>query len=169
MIGWQYYMNIRQFCCSLCSFRLSSFRQPTRLPPSCYIYISSLIKRKTRTCARAQTGIFENENNYQSAATCWFKGWVVAVSRWWLQFTLITVQIELHNTLRTGDADLRLYIKTVQDGWRKSAFLTRASFPCTIHLIMQNIESLSEWSCWRMFIETWPHAELTFRHRASSI
>jgi hypothetical protein len=28
------------------------------------------------------------------------------------------------NTLRTGDADLRLYITTVQDGWRKSAFLT---------------------------------------------
>jgi len=27
------------------------------------------------------------------------------------------------NTLWTGDADLRLYITTVQDGWRKSAFL----------------------------------------------
>ena len=40
------------------------------------------------------------------------------------------------NTLRTGDADLRFYITTVQDGWRKSAFLTRACFPCTIHLIM---------------------------------
>jgi hypothetical protein len=33
------------------------------------------------------------------------------------------------NTLRTGDADLRLYITTVQDGWRKSAFLTSAWFP----------------------------------------
>ena len=33
------------------------------------------------------------------------------------------------NTLRTGDADLRFYITTVQDGWRKSAFLTRACFP----------------------------------------
>ena len=43
------------------------------------------------------------------------------------------------NTLRTGDADLRFYIKTVQDGWRKSAFLTRACSPCTIHLIMQYI------------------------------
>jgi hypothetical protein len=32
------------------------------------------------------------------------------------------------NTLRTGDADLRLYITTVQDGWRKSAFLTSAWF-----------------------------------------
>jgi hypothetical protein len=73
------------------------------------------------------------------------------------------------NTLRTGDADLRFYITTVQDGWRKSAFLTRACFPCTIHLIMQYIEPVSEWSCWRMFIETWPHSELTFRHRASSI
>ena len=73
------------------------------------------------------------------------------------------------NTLRTGDADLGFYITAVQDGWRKSAFLTRACFPCTIHLIMQYIEPVSEWSCWRMFIETWPHSELTFRHRASSI
>ena len=66
------------------------------------------------------------------------------------------------NTLRTGDADLRFYITTVQDGWRKSAFLTRACFPCTIHLIRQYIEPVSEWSCWRMFIKTWPHSELTF-------
>ena len=73
------------------------------------------------------------------------------------------------NTLRTGDADLRFYITTVQDGWRKPAFLTRACFPCTIHLIMQYIEPVSEWSCWRMFIETWPHSELNVRHRASSI
>ena len=73
------------------------------------------------------------------------------------------------NTLRTGDADLRFYITTVQDGWRKSAFLTCACFPCTIHLIMQYIEPVSEWSCWWMFIETWPHSELNFRHRASSI
>ena len=43
---------------------------------------------------------------------------------------------KLLNTLRTGEADLRFYITTVQDGWRKSAFLTRACFPCTIHLIM---------------------------------
>ena len=47
------------------------------------------------------------------------------------------------NTLRTGDANLRFYITTAQDGWRKSAFLTRTCFPCTIHL--------------------------TFRHRASCI
>ena len=73
------------------------------------------------------------------------------------------------NTLRTGDADLRFYITTVQEGWHKSAFLTRACFPCTIHLIMQYIEPVSEWSCWQMFVETWPHSELTFRHRASSI
>jgi len=58
------------------------------------------------------------------------------------------------NTLWTGDADLRLYITTVQDGWRKSAFLTRACFPRTIHLITQYMEHFSEWSCWRMFIET---------------
>ena len=56
------------------------------------------------------------------------------------------------NTLRTGDADLRLYITTVQDGWRKSEFLTRAWFPRTIHLITQYMERFSEWSCWRMFI-----------------
>ena len=78
-------------------------------------------------------------------------------------------QLSHINTLRTGDADLRCYITTVQDGWRKSAFLTRACIPCTIHLIMQYIETVSEWSCWRMFKETWPHSELTFRHRASSI
>jgi len=35
----------------------------------------------------------------------------------------------LVNTLRTGEAYLRFYITTVQDGWRKSAFLTRAFFP----------------------------------------
>ena len=51
------------------------------------------------------------------------------------------------NTLRTGEADLRFYITTVQDGWRKPAFLTRACFPCTINLIMQYIEPVSEWSC----------------------
>ena len=59
--------------------------------------------------------------------------------------------------MRTGDTDLHFFITTVQDGWSKSAFLTRACFPCTIHLIMQYIEPVSEWSCWRMFIETWPH------------
>ena len=73
------------------------------------------------------------------------------------------------NTLRMGDADLRFYNTIVQDGWCKSAFLTRACFPCTIHLIMQYIEPVSEWSCWQMFIETWHHSELNFRHRASSI
>ena len=77
--------------------------------------------------------------------------------------------LHLLNTLRTADADLRFYITTVQDGWCNSAFLTCACFPCTVHLIMQYIEPVSEWSCWRMFIETWPHSELTFRHRASSI
>ena len=79
------------------------------------------------------------------------------------------MSMKVLNTLRMGDEDLRFYITTVQDGWSKSAFLTRACFPCTIHLIMQYIESVSEWSCWQMFIETWPHSELTFRHRASSI
>ena len=29
------------------------------------------------------------------------------------------------NTLRTGDADLRFYVPTVQDEWRRFAFLTR--------------------------------------------
>jgi len=58
------------------------------------------------------------------------------------------------NTLWTGDADLRLYITTVQDDWGKSAFLTRAWFPRTINLITQYMEHFSEWSCWRMFIET---------------
>jgi len=56
--------------------------------------------------------------------------------------TLLTE--EVINTLRTGDADLRIYITTVQDGFRKSAFLTRACFPYTVHLIMQYIEPVSE-------------------------
>ena len=64
------------------------------------------------------------------------------------------------NILKTGDADLRFYVTAMQDGWYKSAFLTRACFPCTIHLIMQYIEPVSEWSCWRTFIESWPHSEL---------
>ena len=42
------------------------------------------------------------------------------------------------NTLRTVDANLRFYITTVQDGWCKSAFLTRACFPCTIHLTFRH-------------------------------
>ena len=90
---------------------------------------------------------------HQSVPTsCWFpKPWIVLTH--WGRVTQICV----------------FYITTVQDGWRKSAFLTRAWFPCTIHLIMQYIEPISEWSCWGMFIETWPHSELTFRHRASSV
>ena len=63
----------------------------------------------------------------------------------------------------------RELLQHIEDGWRRFAFLTRACFPCTIHLIMQITEPVSEWSCWRMFIEIWPHSELTFRHRASSI
>ena len=84
-------------------------------------------------------------------------------------FNPLKTNDRLRNTLRTGDADLRFYITTVQDGWHKSAFLTRTCFPCTMHLIMQYVEPIYEWSCWRMFIETWPHSELTLRHRASSI
>ena len=67
-------------------------------------------------------------------------------------FKCYVLKIGLINTLWAGDADLRLYIPTVQDGWRKSAFLTRAWFPRTTHLIMQYMEHFSEWSRWRMFI-----------------
>jgi hypothetical protein len=36
----------------------------------------------------------------------------------WAQRTLIIEHVSLTvNTLRTGDADLRFYITTVQDGW----------------------------------------------------
>jgi len=91
------------------------------------------------------------------------------VHLYWNMSQLCHQYTYVFNTLRTGDADLRFYITTVQDGWRKSAFLTRACFPCTIDLIMQYVEPVSEWFCWRMFIETWPHSELTFRHHASSI
>jgi hypothetical protein len=67
------------------------------------------------------------------------------------------------NTLRTGDADLRLYITTVQDGWRKSAFLTSVWFPArsrVLDVITQYMAPVSEWSRWRLFIETWPHSQL---------
>jgi hypothetical protein len=65
------------------------------------------------------------------------------------------------NTLRTGDANLRFLrfcITTVKDEWLKSAFLTRAWFPCTS---LHNTWSVSPngppgW----MFKETWPHSEL---------
>jgi len=40
-------------------------------------------------------------------------------------------QHNLLNTLRTGDTDLRFYVTTVQDGWRRFAFLTRWN---SIHL-----------------------------------
>ena len=56
---------------------------------------------------------------------------------WYYSSCSLVPHIKHFNTLRTGNADLRFYITTVQDGWRKSAFLTRACFPCTIHLIMQ--------------------------------
>ena len=73
-----------------------------------------------------------------------------------------TVNRTLTNLTHLGRVTqiLRFYITTVQDVWHKSAFLTRACFPCTIHLIIQYTEPVSEWSCWRMFIETWPHFEL---------
>ena len=67
----------------------------------------------------------------------------------WLTFLMVVKEI---NTLWTGDADLRPYITTVQDGWRKSAFLTRAWFPRTTHLITQYMEHFSGWSHWRMFL-----------------
>ena len=54
---------------------------------------------------------------------------------------------ECLNTLRTGDADLRFYVSTVQDGWRKSAFLTCTWFPRTIHLITQYMKPFTERSC----------------------
>ena len=75
------------------------------------------------------------------------------------------------NTLRTGDADLCFYnYNCARRMTQICVFNTRLFF---LHKkrnwIMQYIEPVSEWSCWRMFIETWPHSELTFRHRASSI
>jgi hypothetical protein len=46
------------------------------------------------------------------------------------------------NTLRTGYGDLRSYITTVEDGLRRSPFVTRA-----LHLITQYMEPVSEWYC----------------------
>ena len=107
---------------------------------------------------------------------CWYRIVLLVLEKYdsaivYIKFALrkFSLPLPLINTLRTGDADLRFYITTMQDGWRKSAFLKRACFPCTIKSIMQYIEPVSERYCWRMFIETWPHSELNFRHRASSI
>ena len=76
----------------------------------------------------------------------------------WTSVTLFYVN-QFLNTLWTGDADLHLYITTVQDD-ANLHFLTCAWFPRTVHLITQYMEPVSEWFCWRMFIETWPHSEL---------
>ena len=100
----------------------------------CMLYTSSY-KHTLRIC----------NNHCFSSTGCNERALVV------LRYTHIACLV---NTLWTGDAELRLYITTVQDGWRKSAFLTRALFPRTTHLITQYMEHFSEWSCWRMFIET---------------
>ena len=55
-----------------------------------------------------------------------------------ISYIAVNCQYDL-NTLRTGDANLCFYITTAQDGWRKSAFLTRACFPCTIHLTLGTV------------------------------
>ena len=76
---------------------------------------------------------------------------------------IVTVRrssIRTLNTLWTGDADLCLCITTVEDGWRTSAFLTRAWFHALYTIITQYMQPFSEWSYWRMFIETWPHSEV---------
>ena len=57
-----------------------------------------------------------------------------------MQICIFTLQLR-----KTDDANLRFW---------------RACFPRTVHLIMQYMEPVSEWSCWRMFIETWPRSEL---------
>jgi hypothetical protein len=73
-------------------------------------------------------------------------------------WTLLPVQLHILNTLRTGDANLRFCITNVKDEWRKSAFLTRALFPCTS---LHNAWSVSpDGPPGRMFKETWPHSEL---------
>jgi len=38
---------------------------------------------------------------------------------------MIQIEVLKVNTLRTGDADVRFYVTTVQDGWRRFVFLTR--------------------------------------------
>ena len=38
--------------------------------------------------------------------------------------------------------------------------LTRAWFPRAVNFNYAIHAAFSEWSCWRMFIETWPHSEV---------
>jgi len=58
------------------------------------------------------------------------------------------------NTLRTGDADLRFLHYNCARRMTQICVFNMCLFPCTIHLIMQYIEPVSEWSCLLMFIET---------------
>jgi len=54
----------------------------------------------------------------------------VWISTWWTTAIIFRMFLEYKilrqhlNTFRTGDANLRFYITTAQDAWRKSAFLT---------------------------------------------
>ena len=136
------------------------------------------VRKKKCFSALVQANKLERFKNFVTEFTNLIMGWNWRCVGMWQRITAVSngvrrirkwVIVTYFKTVRTGDADLRFYITTVQDGWCKSAFLTRACFACTIHLIMQYIEPVSEWSCLRMFIVTWPHSELTFRHRASSI
>ena len=149
-------------CCLLNSFKFCLFRC-LFAAQWCYAWLHSAVLEICVTCLLSQ---FDRAMKLHFVYPCCV---VVVVVIHSTQFHYVIHSAAVINTLRTGDADLRFYITIVQDGWRKSAFLTRACFPCAIDLIMQYIEPLSEWFCWRIFIETWPHSELTFRHRASSI
>jgi hypothetical protein len=55
--------------------------------------------------------------------------------------------------------DVILHLQQYSRRLNLIVFLTRGWVPRTIHLITQYMEHISEWYCWRMFIETWPHFE----------
>ena len=95
---------------------------------------------------------------------CWKKisSFLIYITRNWIENQHIAVESRLSdlngkvNTLRTGDADLRLYITTVQDGLRKSAFLTRACF-----FLHNTLNYAIQRACLRMVLLTDVHRNLT--------
>jgi hypothetical protein len=121
------------------------------------VLIMTLQKCQTRPMAAISPTV---DNNLSSILCITLNIFSFVTHTWHFLLATSYRKVSAINTLWMGDADLRLYITTVQDGWCKSAFLTRAWFPRNIYLVTQYMEPVSEWSCWWMFTETWPHSEL---------
>jgi hypothetical protein len=76
-----------------------------------------LCRSVSYTCQQthSQNGARENDESRDRGLNCVTE-----------KTTSVVARLQSVNTLWTGDTDLRLYITTLQDGWCKSAFLTRS-------------------------------------------